>query len=259
MLKSDIMEEKTMVKEVQQGQARQEFDDTEFYKGKDLLIDIETYLKSGVHIGTKFKTGEMRKYIFKKRKDGLMVFNIETIDKRIRMLAKMLAKYDGKDIVIIARRMYGHKPAKKLAAMIGARDFTGRFIPGTFTNPQARLFHEPKVILITDPLADGQALKEAAEIKIPIIGIAGSDSPLANIDLVIPANNKGRKSLALLFYLIARETLVERKEISRETFAAQPSDFEQEIDENAEEKARKAFQARRTARSGTRSRRPRRE
>ena len=253
MLKSDIMEEKTMEKE------RQEFDETEFYKGKELLIDIETYLKSGVHIGTKYKTGEMRKYIFKKRKDGLMVFNIETIDKRIRMIAKMLAKYDGKDVAIIARRLYGHKPARKLASMIGAREFTGRFIPGTFTNPQARLFYEPKIILITDPLADGQALKEAAETKIPVIGIAGSDSPLANIDLVVPANNKGRKSLALLFYLIARETLVERKEISRETFASQVSDFEQEIDEAAEEKARKAFQARRFSRSpSARPRRPRR-
>ena len=225
--------------------SRQEVDDSEFYKGKDLLIDIETYLKSGVHIGTKFKTGEMRKYIFKKRKDGLMVFNIETIDKRIRLIAKMLAKYDGKDIAIIARRMYGHKPARKLAAMIGAREFTGRFIPGTFTNPQARLFHEPKIVLVVDPLADSQALKEASETKIPVIGIAGSDSPLANLDLMIPANNKGRKSLALIFYLLARETLVERKEISRESFISQPSDFEQEIDEAAEEKARKAFQTRR--------------
>jgi small subunit ribosomal protein S2 len=226
------------------------------------LIDIETYLKSGVHIGTKFKTGEMRRYIFKKRKDGLMVFNIETIDKRIRMIAKMLAKYEPKEIAIVARRMYGHKPAKKLAAMIGAREFTGRFIPGTFTNPQARIFIEPKIVLITDPIADGQALKEAAEIKIPVIGLAGSDSPLANIDLVVPANNKGRKSLALLYYLIARETLVERKELSRETFSSRVEDFEQEIDEAAEEKARKAFQARKLnsrGRNDSRGRRPRRD
>jgi len=245
------MEEKPVEKET-----RQEFDDTEFYKGKELLIDVETYLKSGVHIGTKFKTGEMRRYIFKKRKDGLMVFNIETIDKRIRMIAKILAKYEGKDIAIVARRMYGHKPARKLAAMLGAREFIGRFIPGTFTNPQARLFHEPKIILITDPIADSQALKEASEVKIPVIGIAGSDSPLANIDLVIPANNKGRKSLALLFYLLTRETLVERKEISRETFSVQVSDFEQEIDETQEERPKKTFQ--RFRRGNDRNRRQRR-
>ncbi len=249
------MEERT------EKETKQEFDDTEFYKGKDLLIDIETYLKSGVHIGTKFKTGEMRRYIFKKRKDGLMVFNIETIDQRIRMIAKMLAKYEGKDVAIIARRLYGHKPARKLAAMIGAREFVGRFIPGTFTNPQARLFFEPKIVLIADPIADSQALKEASEVRIPIISLAGSDSPTANIDLIVPANNKGRKSLALLYYLIARETLVERKEISRDSFGAQVNDFEQEIDEAAEEKAKKAFQTRRFGRGAPRGgmRRPRRE
>jgi small subunit ribosomal protein S2 len=233
------MEEKVVEKET-----RQEIDDSELYKGKDLLIDIETYLKSGVHIGTKMKTGEMRRYIFKKRNDGLMVFNIETIDKRIRMIAKLLAKFQGKDIAIMARRLYGHKPARKMAAMLGAKEFTGRFIPGTFTNPQARVFFEPKVVFVTDPIADSQALKEATEIGIPVIAIAGSDSPLKNIDLVVPANNKGRKSLALLYYLITRETLVERKEISREAFASQVNEFEQEIDEAQEEKTRKVPQNR---------------
>ena len=223
---------------------KQEIDETELYKGKDLLIDIETYLKSGVHIGTKVKTGEMRRYIFKKRNDGLMVFNIETIDTRIRLIAKMLAKYNGKDIVVVARRLYGHKPARKMAGMIGAREFTGRFIPGTFTNPQARIFHEPKIILVTDPVADAQALKEATETGVPVIAIAGSDSPLKNVDLVVPANNKGRKSLALIYYLLAREVLVERKEIARESFASNVNDFEQEIDENQEEKARKIAQNR---------------
>lgn len=231
------MEEKIAEKEMAGN--GQEIDETELYKGKDLLIDIETYLKSGVHIGTKVKTGEMRRYIFKKRNDGLMVFNIETIDKRIRLIAKMLAKYNGKEIVVVARRLYGHKPAKKMAAMIGAKEFTGRFIPGTFTNPQARVFYEPKVIFVTDPIADAQALKEATETGVPVIAIAGSDSPLKNVDLAIPANNKGRKSLALIYYLLAREVLVERKEIARESFASQVGDFEQEIDENQEERARK--------------------
>jgi len=208
-----------------------EDDDTEIYKGKDLLIDIETYLKSGVHIGTKFKSGDMKRYIFKKRKDGLMVFNIETIDKRIRVFAKELAKYEGKEIAVVCRKLYGHKPIKQFASLIGAQAFTGRFVPGTITNPEARSFFEPKIILLCDPLSDSQVLKEGFESHLPILSIVGSESPLKNIDVAIPANNKGRKSLALIFYLLAREVLVERKEIDRKSFKTTPEEFEQQIEE----------------------------
>jgi len=210
-----------------------ENDDMEFYKGKELLTDIETYLKSGIHIGTKFKSGEMREYIFKKRKDGLIVFNIETIDQRIRMVSKILAKYEGKDIAVVCRRLYGHTPIKKFATMTGSKAFIGRFIPGTFTNPQSRGFHEPKVVILCDPMTDSQALKEAAEGHLLIIALAGSDSPLKNVDLTIPANNKGRKSLALILYLLTREVLIERKEIDKGSFKVDIEEFEQKIEEKA--------------------------
>ncbi len=221
-----------------------EEDDTEFYKGKELLIDIETYLKSGVHIGTKYKSGEMKKYIFKKRKDGLMVFNIETINERIKMIAKMLANYEPKDVAVICRKLYGHTPIQKFGSMTGAKVFTGRFVPGTITNPDARSFHEPKIIIICDPVSDVQALKEATESHIPVISIAGSESPLKNVDIIIPANNKGRKSLALIFYLLTREVLKERKEIDEKSFEMTPEDFEQKLtDKNIPKQ--KSFQRRR--------------
>ena len=217
-------------------ETKNEEDESEIYKGKELLIDIETYLKSGVHIGTKFKSGEMAPYIFKKRKDGLMVFNIETIDTRIKAVAKLIAQYDPKDVAIVCRKLYGHTPIKKFASLTGTRAFTGRFIPGTITNPQARIFYEPKLVLICDSQSDTQALKEAFESHLPIIAIAGSESPLQHIDVVIPANNKGRKSLALIFYLLAREVLVARGEIEKSAFTTNIEDFEQKLEDSNKRK-----------------------
>jgi len=217
----------------EEGKKREENEDIEFYKGKELLIDIETYLKSGIHIGTKFKNGDMRRYIFKKRRDGLIVFNIELIDQRIKMAAKILSKYEGKDIAIVCRRLYGHTPAKKFASMIGAKAFTGRFVPGTFTNPESRGFHEAKVVILCDPAIDSQALKERTESHLQVIALAGSESPLKNVDLAIPANNKGRKAIALILYLLTRETLVEKKEIDRKAFKTEVEEFEQQIEEKA--------------------------
>ena len=222
-----------MIETMERKKSNEENDDLEFYKGKELLTDIETYLKSGVHIGTKFKNGDMREYIFKKRKDGLMVFNIETIDQRIRMVSKILSKYEGKNISIVCRRLYGHTPIKKFAAMTGATAFTGRFVPGTFTNPKARSFHEPKIVVLCDPMTDSQALKEASEGHLQIIALAGSESPLKNVDVSIPANNKGRKALALMLYLLTRETLIARGEIDLKSFKAEPEEFEQQIEEKA--------------------------
>ncbi len=228
-----MVEEETDVVEKEYTKKREaEEDESELYKGKELLIDIETYLKSGIHIGTKFKTGEMRRYIFKKRKDGLMVFNIETIDKRIRLVAKKLAEYEPKDVAIVCRRLYGQQPVKKFCGLTGMRAFTGRFIPGTITNPEARIFYEPKIILLCDPASDSQALKESFESHLPIIAIAGSDSPIKNVDFVIPANNKGRKALGLIFYLLAREVLAERKELDRANFTAKIEDFEQKLEDS---------------------------
>jgi small subunit ribosomal protein S2 len=211
----------------------------------NLLTEAEKYLKSGVHIGTKFKSDEMKRYIRKKRSDGLMMFDIETIDSRIRMIGKLLSKYKGEEVVIVSRRLYGHKAAKKFAAMTGAKTFISRFIPGTFTNANSRRFFEPKIVMVCDPMSDFQAVKEAATVRVPVIAIAGSESVLKNVDLIIPANNKGRKSLALIFYLLTREVLAERGEISRENFKEKIEDFEQEVEEKKLEEAKKRFTTRR--------------
>jgi len=192
-----------------------------------LLVSEDTYLTSGVHIGTQQKSKDMKRFIFKVRSDGLYVLDIKKTDERIRVASSFLAKYDPKDILVVSARQYGQKPVKTFADIIGAKSFPGRFIPGTLTNPALPQYIEPEVLMVTDPAADSQPLKEAVDSGIPIIGICDANNETSYVDLVIPGNNKGRRSLALIYYLLTREFL-KAKGIIKENreFTLEVKDFE---------------------------------
>ncbi|RLG77400.1 MAG: 30S ribosomal protein S2 [Thermoprotei archaeon] len=182
-------------------------------KGAELLVPLEAYLSAGVHIGTHTCTKYMEKFVFKVRPDGLYIIDIRRTDERLRIAAKFLARYEPESILAVAARQYGHRPVQRFAEFVKARAVVGRFIPGTLTNPKLEWFAEPEVIIITDPRTDDQALTEALEVGIPIVAFASTDNKLNGVDLVIPGNNKGRRSLALLYWILARQVLRERREI----------------------------------------------
>ena len=185
----------------------QEIDDSQ------LLISLETYLTSGVHIGTIIATQDMEPFIFRVRKDGLNVLNIKKSDERIRQAGKLLASYDPEDVLVLGSRQYASVPSTKLARLCNFKVIPGRFIPGTLTNPTSKNFSEPKIIFINDPRADKQALREAVAMNIPVISLCDSDNMTSNVDLVIPANNKGRRALARVYLLLATQILRERGEL----------------------------------------------
>lgn len=170
-----------------------------------LLIAEDIYLTSGVHIGTQQKSADMLPFIFKVRNDGLYVLDVKKTDERIKTVAQFLASYDNEDILVVSARQYGQKPVRTFTETIGAASFPGRFVPGTLTNPSLNVFSEPKVLLVTDPAADQQALKEAVSVGIPIIGLCDANNDLRNVDIVIPTNNKGRRALATVYWLLTRE------------------------------------------------------
>lgn len=202
---------------------------------EDTLIPTEKYLKIGCHIGTKFKSGDMKKFLFKTRKDGLKVFDITTIDERIKIAINFLSKFPPEKIVVISRRLYGQTPILKFSEFTGAKALTKRFVPGTFTNPQGKEFVEPAIVIVSEPEADDQAIDEASTIRVPVIGLCSSNNSVKGIDFIVPINNKGRKSLALFFWLAARELLKKKGTIkSDEEFGKEIEDFEYQLKEGAE-------------------------
>ncbi len=176
----------------------------------DLLIPVDEYLGAGVHIGTQQKTADMERFIHRVRTDGLYVLDVSMTDKRIRTAANLLSGYDPSQILVTSSRQYGRHPAETFADAVGARARTGRFIPGTLTNPQYEDYIEPDILVVTDPIGDAQAVKEAITVGIPVIAMCDSNNTTNNVDLVVPTNNKGRKALAVVYWLLANETLDRR-------------------------------------------------
>tara|TARA_B100001750_G_scaffold248547_1_gene280943 strand:- start:7073 stop:7666 length:594 start_codon:yes stop_codon:yes gene_type:complete len=180
------------------------------------LVPLDVYEQHAVHIGTNQKSADMKQFLDTIRQDGggLHLIDVHQTDARIRMVAKFLSRYESERILVVSARQYGQRPARKFAESIGAMRIVGRFIPGTLTNPRLRTYIEPDVILVTDPAADSQALSEAVKTGLPVVGICDANNRLRNVDLALPANNKGRRSLALVYWLLAREMLKIRGAVS---------------------------------------------
>ena len=185
-----------------------------------LLLPFETYEENAVNIGTQQKSADMARFIDTVRDDGLYLLDVNMTDSRIRTTAEFLNKYGAPRIMVVSARQYGQRPARLFAEAIGANAAVGRFIPGSLTNPALRSYVEPDVLFVTDPAADQQALKEAVNSGLPVVGIVDANNNLRNVDVAVPANNKGRRSLALVYWLLAREVLKVRGETTDEDWAA---------------------------------------
>src|SRR5512137_2673175 len=182
----------------------------------ELLVPEDVYLTSGVHIGTQQKSADMKEFIFKVRSDGLYVLDVKQTDNRIRAAAKFLSRYQADKILVVSARQYGLKPVRMFSKTVGAMSFEDRLIPGCLTNPKLPQFIEPDVILVTDPAADQRAVVEALNIGIPIVALCDANNETRNVDMVIPTNNKGRRALACVYWLLTREVLKARGQIGRD-------------------------------------------
>jgi small subunit ribosomal protein S2 len=199
----------------------------------ELLTPMDKYLAAGCHIGTQVKTQDMDPFVYRQRPIGLYVLDVRKTDERIRTAGKFIARFDSSKIVVVSGRVYGKRPVETFAYYIGANAFTERFVPGTLTNPNIagpRVYVEPELVILTDPRTDQQALSEAARIGVPVIALCDTDNQTTNVDLVIPSNNRGRKALALVYFLLTRQVLRERGTLTEEEETAfTAEDFEPQV------------------------------
>ncbi|MEM4246658.1 MAG: 30S ribosomal protein S2 [Candidatus Bathyarchaeia archaeon] len=177
---------------------------------ENLLLPLEEMLAGGLHIGTKVKTENMEQYIYRVRPDGLFILNIGETDRKLRVAAKFLSRFEPQRIVVVSSRLYGKTPVQKFCEIVGATPVIGRFLPGFISNPLHPDHIEPQLILVTDPRADWQAVKEASSSGIPVVALCDTDNVFSGVDLVIPTNNKGRRALAMIYWLLARQILREK-------------------------------------------------
>lgn len=211
-------------------------EETSISAEEELLLPRDTLLSAGIHIGTRMKTKDMEQFIYRVRPDGLFVLDVKKTDERIRVAAKFLARFEPSRIAAAAARLYAQEPVKKFCELTGAVPVVGRFIPGLLSNPLYPNRIEPDVIIVSDPRADSQAVKEAASVGIPVVALCSTDNDFSGVDLVIPTNNKGRRALAVIYWLLARQILRERGELPPDKDPPLTiEDFEAKISKEEEE------------------------
>ncbi|MEM3609527.1 MAG: 30S ribosomal protein S2 [Candidatus Anstonellales archaeon] len=196
-------------------------------QGYEYLVQQQKYLESGIHIGTKVKFVNKSWFVYKEREDGLYVLDIKKIDERLRIVSKVLARYKPEEILITASRHYSSIAAKTFSKLTGVKVLSGRYLPGTISNLQSSNRVEPRVMFICDPKGERQAVLEAGKHGIFTIGLVDTDNSMEYIDLIIPCNNKGKKSLSLIFWILAREYMLARGMIKNaDEFSVDIKEFE---------------------------------
>jgi|TARA_B100001750_G_scaffold30085_1_gene20392 small subunit ribosomal protein S2 len=193
-------------------------------------VSEQVLLSTGIRVGTLVKTKSMASFISRTRPDGLHIIDVAKTLQRIELAAKFVSNLDLSRIVVYSSREYGKTPVAKFTELTGTIPLTGRFMPGTFTNPLYPKHLDPEAVIVTDPSMDQQAVIEATQVGVPVIAICDTDNLTENVDVVIPANNRGRKALAAVMWLLSRSVLQHSGKLSSdESMSYSIEDFETKL------------------------------
>ena len=188
--------------------------------------DIQNLIIAGCHFGTKRVTKQMKGYVYKTREDGVQIFNVEKIYEKIQVAARMIASIpDISSVISVSGRPNGQRAVYKFGSYTGSQAVAGRWTPGMLTNQITKKFIEPRLLIVTDPRTDYNALVESSYVNIPVIGICNSDNNLTYVDCAIPCNNRAKRSLAMIYWILTKEVLKLQGKITGDEFDCLPGAF----------------------------------
>ena len=201
--------------------------------------DIQLLITAGCHLGSKRVTKQMKRYVYKCREDGVYIFNVEKIYEKIQVAARVIASIPESDTVIsVSGRPAGQRAVYKFGQFTKSHAVAGRWTPGMLTNQITKKFIEPRLLIVTDPRQDYNALVESSYVNIPVIAICNTDNNLTYVDCATPCNNRQKRSLAMIYWLLTKEVLKLKGEIQGDEFNCLPGAFMYREDKETKEKAK---------------------
>ena len=208
--KKEVVEEKEIVESLEgkkETAAVEEKAISEIKEKKEdtILTSLDNYIKTASYLGTKVITPSMRKYVYRRRLDGLAILNTNIVDKKLKEGIDFVIQYKPNEWTLICKRESGWRAAKMFSELTGVRLFTKKYPAGVITNTELPNFFETRMMMICDPWLDKNALNDAKRAMIPVVAVCDTNNHTANVDVVIIANNKSNKSLGLIFWLLSKE------------------------------------------------------
>jgi small subunit ribosomal protein S2 len=180
-------------------------------KKTDMLIPLDEYVKAGIYLGTRVVTPDMKPFVYRRRADGLAIFNTDTIDEKLKEGIEYLSKFNPEDIILICKRQAGWKTAEMFSKLTGIRVFTKKYPAGILTNTNLPNFFENELTIITDHWLDKNALNDTLKVRKKVLMVCDTNNFAKGASQIIIGNNKSARSLGIIFYLLARGYCKNRK------------------------------------------------